>query len=152
MRGLILIAGFALGLGTAVSAANAGGGTITYTINHIGDRPVAGGNMLGQDHYKGVMLANDAAPPFHLAAHDCLGSMVSNASGAPLQINGVCDGIDKDGDVFWMWFHDLGETHSWSFMGGTGKYDGITGGGTTKVLGGFPDRLVISWEGNWTLK
>ena len=137
---------------SALAGDGKGSGTATYVSYHIGDRPVAGGNMLGQDHLKGVMLADGGTGPFHLAVQDCLSSMVAGNNSPPQQINGVCDGIDKDGDVFWMWFHDQGDIHTWAFMGGTGKFDGISGGGTTKELGGAPDRLVISWEGSWKMK
>ena len=160
MRKTREVIGFVFNLAAAIAAASVsavaadgkGGGTATYVMTHIGDRPVAGGNMLGQDHLKGVMLADGGTGPFHLAVHDCLSSMVAGPDGAPQQINGVCDAIDKDGDVFWMWFHNQGETHVWTFMGGTGKFDGITGGGTTKELASKPDRLVISWEGSWKMK
>jgi hypothetical protein len=36
---------------------------------------------------------------------------------------------------------------------GTGKYEGITGKGTTTTLARFPDgRQVLRWQGVWRLK
>ena len=64
---------------------------MTYTISHLDDQKVAGGNILSRDHYKGLMVAKNPATPFHNAAHDCLGSLVVNpGKGPPLQLNGVC--------------------------------------------------------------
>jgi hypothetical protein len=38
-------------------------------------------------------------------------------------------------------------------MGGTGKYEGITGGGTTTPLAQMADgRTAITWDGHWTMK
>jgi hypothetical protein len=147
------LTGLAAASNGAVAGSGSGSGSATYTIVHIDDRQLPGGNVLSRDHYKGVMLANDASSPFNLANQDCLGSMVfSPAKGAPVEIGDVCDAVDKDGDVSWIWYHDAGDVHTWAFMGGTGKYEGITGSGTTAQLGGSADRLVISWEGNWTMK
>jgi len=137
----------------AAAASGSDGGTITYTIKHIDDQKLANDYMLSRDQYKGLMIAKDPATPFDNAAHNCLGSLVVNPGrGPPLQINGVCDGVDKDGDVFWMWFHDEGNTHTWSFMGGTGKFDGLTGEGTTSQISAGPNQLVIGWEGSWKMK
>ena len=53
--------------------------------------------------------------------------------------------------MFWMWFHDAGDTHTWSFMGGTGKFDGVTGEGTTSQISAGPSQLVIGWVGSWKM-
>ena len=42
---------------------------------------------------------------------------------------------------------------TWGFLGGTGKFAGVTGGGATAVIGGTPDgRVVVRWQGSWTIQ
>ena len=135
----------------AVSAEYSGSGTVTFVGNHIGSRGIANGNSLGQDHLRGVMIADDAANPLNLAAQDCIGSSIVAKDGVPGEDAGYCDGIDKDGDVFFMWYRNKDADNRWGFLGGTGKFEGITGGGTTTYVAGEPaDRLVVKWEGKWT--
>ena len=48
--------------------------------------------------------------------------------------HGVCDAIDADGDTWWLSFAAGGENISaWKVGGGTGKYEGMTGAGTTRI-------------------
>jgi hypothetical protein len=137
----------------ALGAEGSGGGTITYVGFHIGDRDVAGGSVLGQDHLRGVVLADDPAVPFHMSAQDCIGATVVGAGGAEGEGAGYCDGIDRDGDVYFLWWRNQADGRTWGFMGGTGKFEALTGGGTTEVLGGSADgRVVLRWDGTWTTK
>jgi hypothetical protein len=130
-----------------------GGGTITFVGFHIGERPVAGGMTLGQDHLRGVVLADDPANPMHMAAHDCIGGSIFNPAGEEDKGAGYCDAIDADGDVAFIAYFNHGDDRTWVFLGGSGKFDGIEGGGTTAVVGGTPDgRVVIRWDGVWTMK
>ena len=129
-----------------------GSGTVTYVGRHIGDRPTAGGTGLGHDHLKGVILADDPENPMHMVEHDCLAGSLLGPEGDTGDGAGYCDGIDADGDVFLLWYSNRGDDRHWSFIGGTGKWDGVSGGGTTKVVGFTPDgRIVVTWEGRWTM-
>ena len=67
--------------------------------------------------------------------------------------HGYCDAVDADGDRWWIWWNNTPESNKWGFIGGTGKYEGITGGGTTESLAQMADgRAAITWDGHWTMK
>ncbi len=103
-------------------------------------------------HSKGVVIANEPTHPFHLSTQDCLGTYLMDSDGAVSSANGYCDGIDRDGHIWWIWWKNDQEGGSWGFLGGTGKWDGTEGGGTTKYELQSPDgRVVISWEGSWKM-
>ena len=137
----------------AAAAEVAGSGTVTYIFRHLGDRPIAGGNALGQDHLKAIILADDPTNPLNMTEHDCLGGSIIGPNGDTGNGAGYCDGIDKDGDVYFIWYRNDGADRRWGFLGGTGKFAGVDGGGTTEVVGGTPDgRVVVKWQGKWTMQ
>ena len=92
----------------AAAAEVAGSGTVTYIFRHLGDRPIAGGNALGQDHLKAIILADDPANPLNMTEHDCLGGSIIGPNGDTGNGAGYCDGIDKDGDVYFIWYRNDG--------------------------------------------
>lgn len=137
----------------AAAAEVASSGTVTYIFRHLGDRPIAGGNALGQDHLKAIILADDPTNPLNMTEHDCLGGSIIGPNGDTGNGAGYCDGIDKDGDVYFIWYRNDGADRRWGFLGGTGKFAGVDGGGTTEVVGGTPDgRVVVKWQGKWTMQ
>ena len=53
---------------------------------------------------------------------------------------GYCTIVDSKGDFFWVWFTPTGPTsNSWGVIGGTGEYQGATGGGMTEQIAVSPD-------------
>jgi hypothetical protein len=143
---VLLAAGFA----TTAQAQQTGSGTATYVPAKIKKMELPDGTMLERSHLRTVVVADDPAVPFHMSTQDCLGTNILDAEGNLLTGRGYCDGVDGDGDVWWIWWNNGPTGGDWGFMGGTGKYEGITGGGTTTFEGATPDsRLVITWEGSW---
>jgi len=59
------------------------------------------------------------------------------------QAAGSWDAIDKDGDIWWLWWSDSAAGNPWGVISGTGKYEGMTGGGTTVTDVQLPDGSVI---------
>ena len=136
----------------AAAAEVTGAGTVTFVGLHVGDRPVAGDQVLGQDHFRGVILAEDPGNPLHMAAQDCIGGAIFAPDGTENGA-GYCDIIDPEGNVAFLWYRNDGTNRTWGFLGGTGRFEGVAGGGTTAVLGGTADgRVVIRWEGKWTMR
>lgn len=92
------------------------------------------------DH-RGVTQASDASEPFHGATQRCIG-VVANVEGK-MSANGWCRNVDpKTGDwtlVEWTGSDKPG-VGTWSFRYGSGKWKGVTGGGTYEPLG--PTRPV----------
>ena len=129
----------------------AGGGSASYVTVSSEAFELAEGRPAIRVHQKGSIVAEDT--PFHLSSQDCFSSLILATEGPPVPAYGYCDGTDRDGDFWTIWFKDeQGGGSTWGFLGGTGKYVGIEGGGTTKVEMQSKDRMVITWEGKWTLK
>jgi hypothetical protein len=141
----------------AVQAGNAeqigGSGTVIYTITPGAQIALPGDRMLMESHLKGVILADDTSSPLHLSLQDCGSAAVGDGAGMPGEDSGVCVAADKDGDVWWLWYNNKGDERRWSVISGTGKYEGMTGSGTTEVLSYMPDgRLAITWSGTINMK
>jgi beta-xylosidase len=138
---------------SALAAEYMGSGTVTYVPASTAVTQLAGGRSLIKSHIKGVILSNDTANPIHLSAQDCDGATILAADGKQIAASGSCHAVDTDGDVWTLWYHNSAAGNNWGVIGGTGKYDGMTGGGTTSPLADLPDgRFVISWDGAWQMK
>ena len=104
---------------------------------------------------RGTIISDDTAVPFHLATQTCSGTNVLGKQGQPLESHGSCDMVDADGDIWWLSYHNQANgENTWQITGGTGKYKGMKGGGTTTPLFMSSDgkMLSISYEGKWTMK
>ena len=111
----------------------AGSGNVVYTLTPLSSDALPGGSLINQAILKGIVLADDQ------------GKMMEGA--------GSCTMVDRDGDVWWLWYHNRGDDRQWGAIAGTGKYDGVTGSGVTAELAATADgRLAISWQGTLTLK
>jgi hypothetical protein len=142
------------GHGSLASAAELNdSGTVTYSVSQITHIPLGGGRILTEQRMAGVVVASDSAPPFHLSSQDCLSAGIGDGKGLPDEDNGVCIAVDKDGDAWWLSYTNKGEDRKWTVVSGTGKYAGMTGSGTTKLLAITPDgRMTISWRGAMKMK
>ena len=150
----IAISGLVIGL--LASPAQAGeetaSGTVTYAPASMETVQTPDGGMMQRSHIMGIVLCDDPSALIHLASQDCFGTTVVSPDGTAVA-NGYCDAVDADGDRWWIWWHNGPKGNKWGFMGGTGKYEGIKGGGTTTSMAQMADgRSAINWEGHWTLK
>lgn len=143
---------FVAGVTAAPALADGSGhGTITYVNQRIGDRPIADGGLLAQNHLRGVVLGEGAGNIFHMTEQDCIGATIVAPDVPGGDSAGYCDGIDGDGDVYFVWWRSERGARTWGILGGTGKFAGLTGGGTTTIMGVTEDgRVVIAWDGKWT--
>ncbi len=140
-------------LSSAQAAEVKGNGSVTYVPVASESSQLPNGSTVQRTHLKGIVLADDASVPLHLASQDCSGTTVVAADGSPPVANGYCDGLDQDGDVWWLWWHNGSDGNTWGFIGGTGKFAGIEGGGTTTLEVEWPDgRFTILWEGTWQMQ
>jgi hypothetical protein len=151
-----VIAICAMVFGSLVTPAEAGeehgSGTVTYAPAEVENTQLPDGGMIQRSHIMGIVLADDASNSIHLASQDCFGTTVVPDGGTAIG-NGYCDAVDANGDRWWIWWHNGPDSNTWGFMGGTGKYEGITGGGTTESLAQMADgRAAITWDGHWTMK
>ena len=148
----LLIAALVAAPSAVAQGESKGDGTVTYVPTRTEAVEQPDGTMLQHSVLRGVVLANDPSVPFHLSPQDCPGTNLIGADGTPIRGHGYCVGVDRDGDVWWIWWLLSPDKNTWGFLGGTGKYVGIEGGGTTETLAQTPDgTLVISWEGTWRM-
>jgi hypothetical protein len=92
--------------------------------------------VVWQLDHRGVTRGADANDPFDGFTQRCIGT-IANIEGK-LASNGWCRNVDpKTGDwtlVSWMGSDKPG-VGTWEFHYGSGKWKGITGGGTYEVMG-----------------
>jgi hypothetical protein len=133
-----------------LAAAEEGSGTVTYVSMGKEVTELANGETIIRSHSKGIILADETELPFHLASQDCRGATVIGADDQPVSDMGSCDSVDQDGDIWWLWYRNDSSGRVWKVIGGTGKYERMTGGGSTDLLVSYPDgRSTISWQGTW---
>ena len=128
------------------------GGTVTYAVTSIEETKLSDGSTMFRVHQKGAIVDKDASSPLNLNAQDCDGFVIA-APGAtgPAPGAGSCDAVDKDGDRWAMWWVEK-DGNRWGVTYGTGKFAGMTGGGTTKAILDLPDRQTITYEGTLNMK
>jgi hypothetical protein len=124
------------------------GGTGTYVTASSSSVKQANGGTVVHETFKGIVLSNVPGSIINGTSQTGSGTSVLDADGNLVLSMGYADGVDRDGDVFWIWWKTTPEGRTWGYNGGTGKFKGIKGGGTTTLLAYFPgDRSAISWEG-----
>lgn len=149
------LVGVALVAPPALSASETSAeGTVTYLPVTESSTKLADGRTVVRFHNRGVVLASDPGSALHGSAQDCSGTLLIGQDGKPASGSGYCDGVDAAGDVWWLWWTDTsGGASKWGFLGGTGKFQGIEGGGTTQTIVMTDDgRQTIRWQGTWTTK
>ena len=84
----------------------------------------------GQNHASAVAADGDVASQY------CGGNGFPNAEGGGLANGaGFCTSVQANGDVLWIWYKINGaEPTTWGVIGGTGEYEGATGGGTSSIV------------------
>lgn len=106
----------------------------------------------------GVTRNDEGAETFNNLGVRCLGTR--EVDGDDVHIGGTCTELDKDGDQVFQTYQAKGKTSgggfagTHAFVGGTGKYAGITGNAdyTFQVVNG-PDSvrmLVVHDHATWT--
>jgi hypothetical protein len=83
-------------------------------------------------------MADSVAPggPFDKTTFECRG--VTNASKAGVDYNSRCTFVDADGHKVVGATAGTAQGWTWKFLAGTGKWEGIEGGGTGKSVAQYP--------------
>jgi hypothetical protein len=112
------------------------------------------GTTVNRMTFSGFMTADDPANPLRQASMTCTGTAVVAKDGTPVRSAGTCDSVDAQGDVaFYWWRADSKNGGRWGFLGGTGKWATIEGGGTYEPTPGWKDgRQGNNWKGTWKSK
>lgn len=121
-------------------------GSDTYTVAYVttwSDAMQLGGQTTRLWEADGISTNNAGRPMFDDMGVHCfgLGQTISGVFSA----RGNCTHTDKDGNKIFEKFEINGPTGTVTFIGGTGKYQGITGTGSfTRQLVQSPDGHVLS--------
>jgi hypothetical protein len=104
------------------------------------------GRTLMAIHDAAVIMGNNQGNPFHLTSLDCYSTFIAAPDGNSGNGNGYCD-------VWWITFGGDFGGGKWAFTGGTGKFEGIAGGGTYKPAAQMHGGRSLSvWDGTWEMK
>lgn len=96
----------------------------------------AGDTTILASHGRGISDSMQPGGAFDGQIYEC--RSVVNASKAAVEFTGRCTFVDKDGHKALGTFSGNPAGWTWKFLAGTGKYEGIEGGGTTKPLTQYP--------------
>lgn len=111
------------------------------------------GRILTRQVLNGTAINDDPGTPLSLASQDCMFTTVTAADGKSFSSGGYCDGVDKDGDVYWAYGHADENGGKWWYLGGTGKFEGLEGGGNYQLALEWPDgKVMATWDGTASLK
>jgi hypothetical protein len=153
-RAISLAAVLALGVVGSVSAQQmSGGGYVALVPKPAVTSETPDGRVLQMVGVDGIVFGDEESNPFGMATQSCSGTVVMAADGSDLMAKGYCDGVDLEGDVWWISWEETAAGGSWNLLGGTGKFEGVSGGGQTSRVAEWPDgRYVVRWDGTWTMK
>jgi hypothetical protein len=124
------------------------------------------GRFLSRGISSEFVVADDPASPLHLATSECfavsIGSQINPDNpgwlAGDVRFSGYCLFVDKDGDVMWTFFQGKSDGSSSGgtdrCMGGTGKFEGVEGGGVFEDTVDYPgaNKWIGRWEGTIKLK
>ena len=136
-----------------VAFADKGEGQSLYTPEVLSTFQLEDGTTVSRVSSSGFIISKDKDSPFHMVNQFCSGTNVVAAGESEPEAYGYCEGLDRDGDMYFLSWYNSPDKNTWRLLGGTGKFDGISGGGTTAGVFTWADgKFVIDWEGTWTMK
>jgi hypothetical protein len=146
----ILVAGIVLVTSSARAADVTASGKNMFVNKVLESFKLPDGNMAMRVLSSGFITADDPANPLSLASMTCSGTSV-NRGETTVRGAGTCDSVDADGHIaFFWWRFDEGSGGQWGFLGGTGKWTGVEGGGTYAPGQAWKDgRSSNTWKGSW---
>ena len=100
-------------------------GTAVYVPVSVETVELPDGRTLARVRSVGYVMSDDSANPFRDSGQTCTGTNVGDVA------SGYCDAIDSDGDLYWIAWNNGPVNGSWHLIGGTGKFAGMSGGGTS---------------------
>ena len=128
-------------------------GASTWNPESVSTMTLPDGRILTRQTLRGTAIADDPNTPLSMASQDCMFTTVTAADGKSFNTGGSCDGVDKDGDVYWAVGTASEEGGTWRYIGGTGKFEGLEGGGTYQLALEWPDgKVMATWDGKATMK
>jgi hypothetical protein len=140
-------------VGSAGAQQMSGGGFVALVPKPAETTETPDGRVLQMVRVDGIVFGDEENNPFGMATQSCAGTVVLSTDGSDVMAKGYCDGVDLDGDVWWITWEETLDGGSWNLLGGTGKFEGVSGGGQTSRVAEWPDgRYVVRWDGTWTMR
>lgn len=100
-------------------------GTAAYVPMKSQTTELPDGGTITRAQTRGYVMSDDPENPFRDSGQTCMGTSIGDVT------NGYCDAIDADGDMYWISWHSGPDGDTWRLIGGTGKFAGLSGGGTS---------------------
>lgn len=131
-----------------------GSGTNMFAPKVVESFSLPDGTTANRIFFPGFITADDPSSPLRLASMTCAGTTITTKDGKPIRSAGTCDSVDAQGDVaFYWWRSDEKSGGRWGFLGGTGKWTNVEGGGTYEPTFQWKDgRMGNNWKGTWKTK
>jgi len=127
-------------------------GDVVYFPTSLETVELPNGMIAVESKTSGYVLAADTESPFHLVAQTCSGTSLLDADNNLLRASGYCAGRDRDGDMYWMSYWNDEDGGEWTLLGGSGKFEGLSGGGTShSIAQDAVGSFVVRWSGTWRL-
>jgi hypothetical protein len=114
-------------------------GPVNWVGCYVGDMTLMEASkesQFGSFHVSGLTLGSSEGTLLDGSTFECIIQLNIDASGR--NASGVCVTVDQDGDKNSQNYTGVNGAGKWNFIGGTGKYAGITGGGEFKPSRKFP--------------
>lgn len=109
------------------------------------------GETTGYWMWHGKGISTEATGVLETHPVDCHGAGFWDADGSWGE--GICVNVVGDDSYIAHWKREKGQkVGQFKYLSGTGKFAGISGGGTYKTAQRFPDSQVTDWEGEIILK
>lgn len=134
---------------SAVAADTAGFTSGTSEV--LSKIPLSNGQTATRIHYHVGIVTDAQEGMFHGGTQQCLATIISDANGSLIEGHGACDGIDPDGDVWWIAI-DMASNAPirWTITAGTGKYQGLAMSGINTAIAEYADGITLGrFEGNF---
>jgi hypothetical protein len=133
--------------------AEKGEGQAFYEPTVLETTELADGRVISRVSVSGFVVASNPNSPFHMVNQRCSGTNIFAVGQSEPTAFGYCEGLDRNGDMFFISWANGPGGNTWQLLGGTGKFAGISGGGTTKTVFTWADgKYVINWDATWTIK
>lgn len=132
-------------------------GSASYTTNYVNvsATPMKMGDRTASIYESAGITRNDAGEaPFNDMGTRCIG--MREANGNDVVNRGSCIDTDKDGDQVFSTYEANAKGGRHMFVGGTGKYQGITGSAdytfqSVKVPEGARPMTIVPHKATWKL-
>ncbi len=150
----LVLAALTLGAPTASAQEIQGAGVNVFAVEINESFELADGTTANRMSFNGFIKADNPTNPLGLSSMTCTGTVIMRKDQTEVRSAGACDSVDKDGDVaFYWWRNDEKSGGRWGFLGGTGKWTNVEGGGTYEQAFQWKDgRSGNTWKGTWKTK